>query len=91
MKIKTSSGNIFDIRVICAGLRNKNTVLIEVYDDRPLAQIAADFDGLESFIRYDEGAAGIHETYEGFSSLISMQRNAEAGTVRLMMERRENG
>jgi len=83
MKIMTNDGREYDIRVICTSMRNKNTVLIELDDDRPLAQIAADFDGLESFIKCDEAIEGVFETYEGFCNLISIQRNKTAGTVRI--------
>ena len=89
MKLKTSSGKEFDIRVIVSGLRNKNTVLIELEDDRPLPQVAADFDGMGSFVKYDEAIEGVRETYEGFSKLVRIQRNADAGTVRLTLERSE--
>lgn len=90
MKIETSKGKIFDIRAICPALRNNNAVLIEVCDDRPLALIAVDFDGLESFRKYDENIKGVSETYTGYSRIINMRRNEEAGTVRLMLERDED-
>lgn len=89
MKLKTCGGNEYNIRTICAGLRKKNTVLIELIDDRPLTLIAADFDGLASFKKYDEAIPGVCETYTGFNRLVSIQRNEDAGTVRLMLEKDE--
>lgn len=87
MKIDTICGKTFDVRVICADLRSKNRVLIELEDDRPLAQIAADFDGIEGFSKHDENLEGVYETYEGYNHLVSIRRNAETGTVRLTLER----
>lgn len=87
MKIDTIGGKSFDIRVICADLRSKNRVLIELEDDRPLAQIAADFDGIEGFCKVEDGLEGVYETYEGYNRLVSIHRNAEAGAVRLTLER----
>lgn len=87
MKLKTSGGKVFDIRVICPDLRSKNKVLIELEDDRPLGDIARDFDGLESMLKYDEDIAGVHEVYEGFTRLVGIRRNESAGTVRLTLEK----
>lgn len=87
MKLETSKGNVYDVRVVCTSIRRKNQVLLEIYDTRPLFDIAEDFDGLASFKKYDEEIKGVCETYEGFSTLVSLQRNAEEGTVRVMLER----
>ena len=87
MKLETSSGKVYNIRTICAGLRKKNTVLIELIDERPLTLIAVDFDGLDVFKKYDEAIEGVFETYTGFNRLVSIQRNEEAGTVRLVLEK----
>ncbi len=89
MKLETNGGKVFNIRTICAGLRKKNTVLIELIDERPLTLIAVDFDGLDVFKKYDEAIEGVCETYTGFNRLVSIQRNAEAGTVRLVLEKPE--
>lgn len=90
MKLETSTGKVFDARVVCTSLRRKDQVLCEIYDDRPISDIAADFDGIASFRKYDEAVKGVSETYEGFSSLVGIHRNAEAGTVRLTLEKRDD-
>ena len=88
MKIETSTGKTFDIRVICPALRSGNRVMIELYDDRPLWEIAEDFDGLESIKKTDEAVgASIYEVYEGYSRLVGITRNEAAGTVRLTLEK----
>lgn len=87
MKIETSRGKVYDVRVICTSIRKRNQVLVEIYDNRPMNDIAVDFDGLDSFRKYDEAMEGISENYEGFSRLVGMAKNAEEGTVRLTLER----
>lgn len=87
MKLETSKGNVYDVRVVATSIRRKNQVLLEICDSRPLFDIAEDFDGLASFKKYDEAIEGVCETYEGFSRLVSLQRNAQEGTVRLTLER----
>lgn len=83
MKLETSAGKTFEIKVICTALRNSNRVLIELEDARQLADIAADFDGLSTIRTYE--TESVYQTYEGFSKLVGIQRNTEAGTVRLTL------
>lgn len=90
MRIETSAGKVFPIRVMCEALRNRNQVLIELEDDRTFAQIIPDFDGL-SFIKcYQAEKSTVYEMYEGFSKLVSIQRNTGTGMVRLMLEKDVN-
>lgn len=84
MKIKTNSGKVYDIRIIRPDIMRKDRVLIELEDGRTLAEIAAEFDGLESFRKYSEDLDGVYETYEGFKHLVSISR-AESGRVRLTL------
>lgn len=86
MTITMSNGKVFDIRVICTGLRNKNTVLIELEDDRALSEIAADFEGIETITKTDKSNPGVKEVYEGFTQLVSIHRPS-SGTVRLTLEK----
>ena len=87
MKLETSKGKTFDIRVICSSLRNPNKVLIELEDGRTLAKIAQDFDGLDTMRTYE--TESVYQTYEGFKHLVGIQK-ADAGTVRLTLERSES-
>lgn len=87
MKIKTPAGKEFEIQIICNALRNPNRVMIVLEDDRPLPEIAADFDGLETFTKTDAYKPGVNEVYEGYSSLVGVSRNTADGTVRLMLEK----
>ncbi len=85
MKLETSKGKTFDIRVICTSLRSPNMVLIELEDGRALAKIASDFDGLDTMRTYE--TESVYQTYEGFNKLVGIQRNKAAGTVRITLEK----
>lgn len=87
MRIETSAGKVFPIRVMCEALRNKNQVLIELEDDRPLIKIIKDFDGLTFIKRYQAEKSTVYEMYEGFTKLVAIQRKTDAGTVRLTLEK----
>jgi hypothetical protein len=87
MKIKTPAGKEFEIQIICNALRNMNRVMIVLEDDRQLPEIAADFDGLETFTKTDENKPGVEEVYKGYSNLVGVSRNTADGTVRLMLEK----
>lgn len=88
MKIETSKGKNFNIEFICSPLRDGSKAIIEMEDARPLAEIAADFDGLESIKKEDQRRGkGVYEVYEGFSWLIAIQRDSSSGSVRLTLEK----
>lgn len=87
MTITTNRGKTFDIRFIHIPLRDAGRVMIEYADERALADIAADFDGLETITKTDDIRPGAKEVFEGFSHLVGIQRNTAAGTVRLTLER----
>lgn len=89
MRIETSKGKTHEIRVMCAMLRNPNRVLIEMEDGRSFAQIIKDFDGLETIKSYLPDGSRVYEMYEGFTSLVGIQRT-ESGAVRLTLERSED-
>ena len=85
MKLETSKGKTYNIRVICTSLRSPNMVLIELEDGRALAKIASDFDGLDTMRTYE--TENVYQTYEGFNKLVGIQRNKAAGTVRITLEK----
>lgn len=87
MKIETSKGKNFNIEFICSPLRDGSKAIIEMEDARPLAEIAADFDGLESIKKTVSGRNDkvVYEMYEGFSRLVGIQRDMASGSVRLTL------
>lgn len=87
MKITTSKGKAFDIEFICSPLSTPEHVIIETNDTRPLSEIAADFEGLESIKKEDDTrGSSVYEMYEGFSRLVEIHRYAD-GSVRLTLEK----
>lgn len=85
----TNRGTKHSINWILTTARNANRLAIDLKDDRALSEIAADFEDLEVLTKTDDNKQGVTEVYQGYSQLVSIQRNSEAGTVRLMLERRE--
>lgn len=65
----------------------RNQIVIELVDERPLAQICADFDDIKTIKRTDNVRPEIVTHYEGFSQLIGVNRNVSAGTVRLTLRK----
>lgn len=86
MQIVTSKGKTFDVNYIGTLILNGNRMMIDIDDDRCFAEIAADFDGLETITKTDAVKPGVKEVYEGFSKLVAMARNAQDGSVRLTLE-----
>jgi hypothetical protein len=88
MEIKTSKGHTYEVRFIGAMLRNGKRMLMEMVDDRPLAEIAADFDGLKTITKTDSTRPNVKEVYEGFTRLVGINRDTGSdGVVRLTFER----
>lgn len=87
MQITTNRGKTFDVTFIGALNRFAYRVLIEMKDDIPLADLAADFDGLTTITKTDADRPGVKEVFEGFTRLTGMQHNKQAGTIRLTLEK----
>lgn len=87
MQITTSKEKTFDIQFIGALLRNSNRAMIELKDDRPINEIAADFDGLTTITKTDALKPSVKEVFEGFTQLVGIQRNEGNGTVLLTLEK----
>ena len=72
MKLTTSKGKEYDVLWAFGPTIKSGKVMFEMWDSRPLAQIASEFDGLKWLKREskNEGDA----TYEGYGVLASIQR-----------------
>lgn len=91
MQITTENGKTFEARYIGLMLRNGKKVLVEIVDDRPLAEIAADFDGAQTIVKTDSSRGDVKTTYEGFVHLTSIARAVNSSTVRLSLESDKEG
>lgn len=74
-----------EIEFITAPSMESGKVMIELYDDRALSQIAADFEGCDKIVRKDNIRTDIETVYTGFTNLTSIQRNAVSGSVRIAL------
>ena len=84
MRITTNRGKTFDVNYAFAPT-SKGTCMMEILDNRPIAEVAADFDGLETISRESENEG--NAVYTGYDTLVSVFRNTAKGTVQLTLER----
>lgn len=84
MTITTNRGKTFDVNWAWPP-RNTNRLMIELKDTRPIAEIAEDFDGLETISRESETEG--NAVYTGYSTLISIVKDTSKGTAQLTLER----
>lgn len=87
MEITTNRGKAFDAIYIGTLIRNGMRLMIEMKSTCPLAQIAIDFDGVETFTVTHADRPGVKQVYEGFTRLTGMQHDKQAGTIRLTLEK----
>ena len=87
MQITTSKGKTFDITFNGTLIRNGCRVMIEMKDDYQLAEIAAGFDGVETFTVTRANQPGVKEVYEGFTRLADIRHDKKTGTFRLILEK----
>lgn len=87
MQITTNKGKTHDITFNGVLIRNGCRVMIEMKDDYPLAEIAADFDGVDTFTVTHENRPGVKEVYEGFTRLADIRHDKKTGTFRLTLEK----
>ena len=86
MTITTNTGKTFDVNWAWPP-RNTNKLMIEMKDTRPIQEIAADFDGLESISRESETEG--NAVYTGYGTLVGVIRDTMKGTVQLTLERND--
>ena len=83
MKLITNRGEA-SVRWIGGPTTRFNTILIEADDSRSLAEIAADYDGLEK-IEYSELYTGRKVALEGYSRLCQVSRMDADGPVQITL------
>lgn len=87
MTLDVGDGVVREIEFINAPSMAKNQVMIELMDDRPLSQIAADFEGREKLVRRDNVREDIETVYSGFVRLTAIQRSGVSGAVRITLSK----
>lgn len=83
MKIETNNGSTFEVEWMWGPVRTTGNVMLEMKDDRPLSQIAADLEGCET-IKQEE-AKGAYRVYEGYTDLRSISRNDRTQMVQVTL------
>ena len=83
MKIVTSAGNEYIVEWIDMPVTDENQLLLKMQTGRPIAEIVAEFDGLEWIERYDENQGD--KRFDGFTRLVMVR--IEKGKVMIAMER----
>lgn len=63
--------------VTFAWANDRGILLIQMQDPRPLPQVAAEFDGLQADIIFEDTDVGLTYTWPGFSTLEMIQRLPE--------------
>lgn len=76
-----------EVEFINSTLVARDQIVVELIDNRPLSQIAAEFEGVKTIRRTDNLREDIVTLYEGFSELIDIRRNQTIGSVRLMLRK----
>lgn len=74
-----------EIEFITAPAMGSGKLMIELYDERQLSQIAADFEDRERLVRTDNIRADIETVYTGFTKLTAIQSNEVSGSVRITL------
>ena len=90
MKVTTNRGKAFDVLWCWGPLRDADEVMLCMMDARPLPEIAADFDGLDSLTRTAENEKDMN--FSGYSRVrhISRKRGTEEVTITLEKAVTEN-
>lgn len=72
MRIETSQNKTYTVHWIDTSIMNENMLSMQMPDERPLPEIAAEFDGLTEIQRQDENQGD--KTFSGFSVLVGIKR-----------------
>lgn len=88
MTVTTSKGKTFEINWMWGPVGQNEDLMLEYEDDRPMAEIAADFEGCESFHRESEYEDD--KDFTGYTRLRSIVR-AGRGKVQLTLYRTNEG
>lgn len=86
MTITTSRGKTFDVNWAWA---DGEMLRIELADQRNIAEIAEDFDGVERVERRDENEGDA--VYEGYTMLTMVAKDMRKGTAQLNMIKEAQG
>lgn len=84
MTITTSRGKTFPAEWAWGPVGPQEQLMLQIRDERPLSEIAADFEGCDRIHRQSDLEGDLD--FEGYTALRAIQRTPE-GAVRLTIER----
>ena len=87
MTIMTSRGKTFDVDWAWAPVGMEKKLMIQYEDERPISEIANDFEGLQSIQRNDENEGNV--PYEGYIKLVSVV--LRDGKAQIALKRGDGG
>lgn len=87
MNVTTNKGQTFDVLWCWGPLHDADEVMLALHDDRPIPEIALDFDGLTELTATDKD--GKARPYIGYSELRGITRNRGSNKVTITLERSE--
>lgn len=76
MTVTTSRGKTFPVDWMWGPVGPAAELMLQLRDERPLSEIAADFEGCERFLRQSETEGDM--TFEGYAALTVLARPAYA-------------
>ena len=86
MTITTDRGKTFEVNFAWGPVRSTGELMIELAQDvRPLSEIAADFEGVQTFDRKDELEGDM--MFEGYTEIMSVVRDRYRDTVTIAIRR----
>lgn len=83
MTLKTSKGKTYNVDWVDVASLTSGQLFAQLRDERPLHEIAEEFDGLE-WLERESDTQG-NKKFEGFNRLISLSRMAVNGAVQLTL------
>lgn len=89
MKTTTSKGKTFEASPALVSVRDKSRLMLDVMDERPLSQVAADFEGLETLTQRD--TQDVEHVYRGYTEVAAASRNESDGSLRITLKKPREG
>ena len=83
MKLKTSKGKTYEVDWVDVASLTSGNLFAQLRDDRPLHEIAEEFDGLE-WLERESDTQG-NKRFEGYNRLTGLSRMAVNGAVQLTL------
>lgn len=79
MKVKTSRNKTYDVVYVDGPTRLTGNVMLRMADSRPILEIGAEFDGLETMEREDPNQG--NKTWAGYTQLVAVRRVSETDVL----------